>query len=161
LQNLIPAKIFDNHAAIDFAKTVFDFGAPGFWELVHAIRVKAVDMAAQHNIPVLIYTSCYSEPEDRPLFEQIEATITGHAGVLLPVFLQCPETTREQRVSNPDRVERRKITSAEGLRKFNAEWNVSPVPHDNCLHLNSGEDGPETSAAKIVKHFGLNPSATP
>jgi hypothetical protein len=25
-------RLFDNHAAIDVARTVFDFGAPGFWE---------------------------------------------------------------------------------------------------------------------------------
>jgi hypothetical protein len=35
LLNRVSGRLFDNHAAIDLARTVFDFGAPGFWELVH------------------------------------------------------------------------------------------------------------------------------
>jgi len=35
---LVPGRLFDNHAAIDLARTLFEFGAPGFWELVHTVR---------------------------------------------------------------------------------------------------------------------------
>ena len=34
LLRLVPGRLMENHAAIDFARTLFDFGAPGFWELV-------------------------------------------------------------------------------------------------------------------------------
>ena len=30
LLRIVPGRLFDNHAAIDLARTVFDFGAPGF-----------------------------------------------------------------------------------------------------------------------------------
>lgn len=38
LLHLVPGRLFDNHAAIDVARTVFDFGTPGFWELVQGDR---------------------------------------------------------------------------------------------------------------------------
>lgn len=67
---LVPGRLFDNHAAIDLARTVFDFGAPGFWELVHAARITVLEFAARENLPLLVMTYCYAEPDDRPAFEQ-------------------------------------------------------------------------------------------
>ena len=37
LLRIVPGRLMDNHAAIDLALTIFDFGAPGFWELVHDV----------------------------------------------------------------------------------------------------------------------------
>lgn len=34
LLSRVDGRLFDNHAAIDIARSVFDFGAAGFWELV-------------------------------------------------------------------------------------------------------------------------------
>lgn len=109
LQKIVPAKLFDNHAAIDFAKTVLDFGAPGFWELVHSAKVTALEAAARHGVPILIFTGCYSEPDDRQNFEEREAIVTRNGGCLFPVFLSCSDAIREQRVGNRDRVERQKM----------------------------------------------------
>lgn len=157
LRKIVPARLLDNHAAIDFAKTVFDFGAPGFWDLVHSAKVAALDAAARHGVPIVISTGCYSEPEDRQNFEERTAIVTRHGGCLLPVFLSCADAIREQRVGNPDRVERRKMASVEALRKFGREWNHAPVPRDDCLHLDSGQEEPEVIAVKIAEHFALVP----
>jgi len=61
LSRLVPARLHDNHAAIDLARTIFDFGAPGFWELVHEVRLQALRAAVQHRVPLVIMT-----PFDRP-----------------------------------------------------------------------------------------------
>ena len=42
----VPGRLFDNHAAIDLARTIFDFGAPGFWELVRSLRYAALEAGA-------------------------------------------------------------------------------------------------------------------
>ena len=73
LLRIVPGRLMDNHAVIDLARTVFDFGAPGFWELVHDVRRSALDAAAEHGVPLLVTTFCYAEPEDREQFGQIEA----------------------------------------------------------------------------------------
>jgi hypothetical protein len=42
LLNRVDGRLFDNHAAIDVARTVFDVGEPGFWELVQAVRMSVL-----------------------------------------------------------------------------------------------------------------------
>src|SRR5258706_7056708 len=89
LLSMVSGRLFDNHATIDLALTVFDFGAPGFWELVHDVRRSALDAAAEHGVPLLVTTFCYAEPEDREQFRQIEEIVQRRGATLLPVFLHC------------------------------------------------------------------------
>src|SRR5215207_7111650 len=156
LLRLVPGRLMDNHAAIDLALTVFEFGAPGFWELVHDVRLSAFDAAAEHGVPLLVTTFCYAEPEDREQFGQIEAIAQRHGGELLPVFLHCSREETLRRVGNPDRVERRKLTSGERLIRDLDRYNLTAVPRPGCLRLDTSVISADKTAQKIVEHFGLN-----
>ena len=153
----VPGRLFDNHAAIDFARTIFDFGAPGFLELVHSVRHSAMDAAGAHGIPLLVTTFCYAEPEDRVQFGSFEEIMQRH-GALLPVYLHCSREEAMRRVGNPDRVERRKLTSREGLAKNLDQYDFTPVPRDDCLKLDTGAMPADVAAQKIIGHFGLDGS---
>ncbi|HEY6926552.1 MAG TPA: hypothetical protein VI653_23915, partial [Steroidobacteraceae bacterium] len=96
--HLTAGRLFDNHAAVDFARTVLDFDAPGFWELVHSARIIALEKAAEHGVLLVVQTSCYSHPQDLPLLEDFERVLDRHGGLLLPVFLSCSRRTLEERV---------------------------------------------------------------
>src|SRR6185295_3993040 len=76
----VPGRLFDNHASIDLARTMFDFGAPGFWELVHSTRYLALDAAGEHGVPLVVMTFCYAELVDLPQFEKFEETTQRHGG---------------------------------------------------------------------------------
>jgi len=156
LLRIVPGRLMDNHAAIDLALTVFDFGAPGFWELVHDVRLSALDAAAQHGVPLLVTTFCYAEPEDRAQFRQIEQTVQRRGATLLPVFLHCSREEALRRVGNPDRVERRKITSGEHLIRELDRYDLTAVPRPDCLKLDTGVNPADVTAQEIVEHFGLN-----
>ena len=156
LLGLVPGRLFDNHAAIDLARTIFDFGAPGFWELVHSVRYSALDAAAEHGVPLVVMTFCYAEPEDRAQFQKFEAIMQTRGGGLLPVFLHCSREEAARRVGNPDRVERRKMTSAESLIKELDRYNFSPAPRPDCLKLDTETLSPETTARAIISYFGLH-----
>ena len=134
----VPGRLFDNHAAIDFARTLFEFGAPGFWELVHTTRYAALDAAAEHGVGLVVTTFCYAEPLDLPQFERFEEVMRRHGGELLPVFLQCAREEAVRRVGNPDRVERRKIASASYLIKELDTYKFTAVPRPGCLTLDTG-----------------------
>jgi hypothetical protein len=105
LLRLLPARLMDNHANVDLASTIFDFGVGGFWELVHASRCVALDAAGKHGVPLLVTTYCYVEPTDRAHYEEFEAILRRHDGEMLPVFLHCPqqEAFAKSRQSRPDR----------------------------------------------------------
>jgi hypothetical protein len=142
--------------AIDFAKTVLDFGGPGFWDLVHSVRSAALDAAGQHGEPLVLHTSCYSHPEDLPLVEEFERVLAKHEGALLPVFVTCRRETLEKRVSLPDRVQLGKLASRQALGDFLEKWNLIALPRPNCLIVDSDALSPADAAREIVRHFGLS-----
>jgi hypothetical protein len=158
LLRLVTGRLFDNHAAIDVARTIFDFGAPGFWELVQAVRLLVLDAAARENVPLIVTTFVYVEPDDLPTFQQFESVVQRRDGQLLPVFLQCSEAEITRRIGNVDRSERGKMTSEQGVRDFLTRHKVSPVPRPDCLILNSEIQSAEATAGEIIRHFNLVPS---
>jgi hypothetical protein len=155
LLRLVPGRLSDNHAAMDLALTVFDFAAPGFWELVHSARLSVVEAAASHEIPLVVATYCYSEPEDRPAFRQFEAIVARYGGDILPVYLHCSRDENVRRVSNADRARRGKITSEQGLDRFLARYRISAVPRADCLVLDTSVRSAELTAQEIVRHYAL------
>jgi len=155
LLRIVPGRLMDNHVAIDLALTIFDFGAPGFWELVHDVRRSAMNAAAEHRVPLLVTTFCYAEPEDREQFGQIEAIVQRHGGKLLPVFLHCSREDALRRVGHPDRVARRKISSGEHLIRELDRYDLTAVPRADCLKLDTSINPADVTAQEIVEHFGL------
>jgi hypothetical protein len=155
LLGMVPGRLFDNHAAIDLARTIFDFGAPGFWELVHSVRSAAFDAAAEHGVSLVVTTFCYADPEDLPQYENFEEIMQRRGGELLPVFLHCSREEAARRVGNPDRVERRKMTSAESLISYLDNYKFSPVPRPDCLKLDTEVRSAEATAREIIGHFRL------
>ena len=155
LLKLVPGRLFDNHAAIDVARTVFDFGAPGFWELVQEVRFSVFAAAVAQRVPLVVTTFCYEDPDDLDTFRRDEAIVEGAGGRLLPVFLRCARGEAMRRVGNPDRAARRKMTSAESLSKALDKNKLVQVPRTDCLVLDTDTSPPEITAAKIVRHFGL------
>jgi hypothetical protein len=114
----VPGRLFDNHAAIDLARTVFDFGTAGFWELVQTVRISILHVAAEKSVPLIVMTFVYVEPDDLPAFEQYESVVQRRGGQLLPVFLQCSGAEIIRRIGNVDRADRGKMTSEQGVRDF-------------------------------------------
>jgi hypothetical protein len=144
--------------AIDFAKTVIDFGHPDFWDLVHLVRSAALDAAGKHGEPLILHTSCYSHPEDLPVVEEFERVLAKHAGELLPVYVTCRRETLDERVSRPDRVQLEKLASRESLADFIGRWNLVALPRPNCLTIDSDLLSAGDAALEIVHHFGLSRS---
>ncbi len=157
LLQLVDGRLHDNHAAIDVARTVFEFGAPGFWELVHDVRCATFEAAARHGVPVVVSTFCYVEPDDRPTYDGFERIMHRCGGELLPVFLRCSIEDALQRVGNADRVARRKMTSPETLRRELAVYDFVPVRPD-CLKIDTSLMTAEAAATRIITHFNLAPS---
>jgi hypothetical protein len=153
----VQGRLFDNHAAIDVARTVFDFGAPGFWTLVHAVRCAVLQAAAREGVSLVVATYCYAEPDDRAAIADFEAILAPSGGTLLPVFLHCSRDAILRRIGNADRAERGKMTSAKGLEAFLAEHNLTRLPHPDCLVLDSEHETAEANAMQIVRRFALAP----
>jgi hypothetical protein len=67
LLDRVGGRLFDNHAAIDVARTVFEFGTPEFWELVQATRVLVLESASKvHHLILAVSICAVFRWEDRP-----------------------------------------------------------------------------------------------
>jgi hypothetical protein len=77
-------------------------------------------------------------------------------GELLPVFLHCSREEAARRVGNPDRAERRKMTSQEGLFRDLDNFIFPPVPRSDCLELDTEARSADLNAQEIVRRFGLD-----
>jgi hypothetical protein len=121
LLDRVGGRLFDNHAAIDVARTVFEFGTPEFWELVQATRVLVLESASKRDLPLLVMTFVYVDPADLPTFEQFEAIVQRGGDQLLPVFLECSVDEIVRRVGNNDRVMKNKMTSEKNARDFHGQ----------------------------------------
>ena len=152
---LVGGRLLDNHAAIDFARTIFDFGAPGFWELIQDVRVAAMKAAARQNVPTVAMTFCYSHPGDLPTFERFESLVREEKGELLPVHLHCSDKEIAERIGNADRIERRKTSSMQDLARFRLTYNDAPVPRAECFSLDTGARSAQATAREIVRRFHL------
>ena len=155
LGQLCHAPLFDNHVAIDFARSIFDFGAPGFWNLVMEVRLAALRTAAETPMPLLITTAAYSDPIDRPLFAQYEAVMKEAQAIILPVHLTCRKETLLKRVSSTDRAIRGKILTKETLDAYLDRNTFAPVPIDTCLTIDTDRLSPNDAAKHVSNHFGL------
>jgi hypothetical protein len=151
----VSGRLFDNHAAIDVARTVFDFGAPGFFELVQEVRKAVLVAASEQGVALVVMTFVYADPEDLPTFEQFEAIVHQRGGQVLPVYLKCSTEEIVRRVGNADRVARKKMTAENSVRKFTAQYRLAAVPRANCLMLDSEAQSAEANAKEIIRHFGL------
>jgi hypothetical protein len=155
LLELRPGRLFDNHVAIDCARSIFDFGAPGFNQFVDAIRIAGLTAAAEHRVEFVVMTYCYADSEDLPEFELFERIWQSKGGRLLPVFLHCSVEEAERRVGNEDRIARRKTASREGLARFNRAHNLTAVPRSACLKLDTSDTPAPETARAILTHFEL------
>ena len=134
----VPGRLFDNHAAIDFARTLFEFGAPGFWELVHSTRYRRSTPPANTAWRLWSRPSVMSSRTICRNSKSSRRSARRHGGELLPVFLHCSREEAVRRVGNPDRVERRKIASASYLIKELDNYEFTAVPRRGCLTLDTG-----------------------
>ena len=150
LGTLIPARVMDNHATIDLALKVFDFGTAEFWDLVYQLRLAMLDAAARSDLPYLITTACYAHPQDLPIVEGREDVMLSLAAALKPVHLTCPPTVLAERVVSAERGARGKINTVQGLNAYLARNAFVPLPRPGCLVLNTETLSPDQAANEIA-----------
>lgn len=149
LSDLTGVPLVDNHATHNVPRMIFGFGEPGFWDLVHDLRLTAFSAAARAGLPALIVTSAYSAPQDDPLVDDYEETVAAFGGTLLPIYLHCSRETQLGRVTAADRRARGKLASRKALEPYLDHNHFIAITRDNCLRF-STETMPASATAKAI-----------
>lgn len=149
----------DSLAAIDIARMVFGSAKPGFWGLVHDIRVTTLRGAAKAGLPHLITTAAYNHPDDEPLLQDYMRAVEAHGGAVKPIHLSCSEETLMERVSAESRVQRGQISTPDALKPYLDRNNFVAIPGDTCVSLSTETATPEETAIAIAQHFKISVAA--
>lgn len=147
-------KVVDNHASVDPALRLFDFGEPGFGPLVEELRVALIRAAAHAGIDI-VTTLVYGKHVDDEHVRKITAPTTELGGCVHYVQLLPSDAVLEERVAMASRVRTKKIADLDVLREVMNRYDLRSPMHDDDLQIDNGTLLPATVARLIGDAFDL------
>lgn len=156
LSILLDLKVFHNHLTVDLIKPYFEFWSKTFFELSSSLRLKIFEAAAKEKISGLIFTSCYSYPEDNQLVKKIIKSIEKHGWEVLFVHLFSNVETLKKRVREDSRKQYGKIKTEEWLQNSLTKWDMfTAIPFVESMQIDNTNLSPNEVAHMIKKHYKL------
>ena len=147
-------KIVDNHASVDPALRLFDFGSPGFGALVEELRVALVRAAARAGVDI-VTTLVYGRGVDDEHVRRITAPTLAVGGQVHYVQLLPADDVLERRVVQASRMETNKIAEVDVLRAAMSRYDLRTPIHADDLRIDNAERSPAEVARMIGSEFGL------
>lgn len=156
LSQITNARVFHNHLTLDVAKSLLDFGAAGFWELVAELRIQSLQSFITHGAGQAITTWCFEDPNDLALYLTYKEIVNSGGGRVLPVFLNCDVASLENRIGAVHRQEMEKLTDVDRLREILSFKNYAAIPDEACIEIDSANTSAKDNALRIVSEFKLS-----
>ena len=120
------------------------------------IRLAVFEAAARAQLPGLIFTYVYANPDDDPFIVQVVEVVARHGGDVLFVRLSCDAATNERRVVAEERRALGKIATVESLHGVLARWNLtSAIAGRDTLEIDNSALAAGAVARCIAAHFSL------
>jgi shikimate kinase len=156
LKKLTGYKVFHNHLTLDLLESIFDFGTPYFFRLSGKLRLELIEEAAKQNIPGLIFTFCYSHPDDVRFVNQIIKKVERYNGKVCFVHLHCKKSELLKRVKHASRESFNKVKSKKKLSETLERYDFfTPIPGVNSLKIDNTKIAAKKAAARIKTHYNL------
>lgn len=131
-------KLFHNHLTVDLLKTIFQFGAPGFFPLSQKIRLDIFEEAAKQDIPGIIFTFVYAKGTDDPFIHEVIERVTKYGGDVQFIQIYCEKEELLKRVTGESRKQFQKIKTEEGLEALLAREDlVSAIPFVKSITIDT------------------------
>lgn len=150
LSALTELPLFHNHLAVDVAKSLFEFGTPGF-NRIRATLWRTVFAEAAGAGRSFIFTFHPEASVEPALIDELVRIVEGNGGKILFVELACPRETILQRLGNDSRTKFGKITDPAFYAAIEAQgaFEYPPLPTP-ALTIDTGAIAPEQAARKIA-----------
>lgn len=156
LSKITGYKIFYNNFSVNFVGSIFEFGTKVFYELSSFFRLRMIEEAAKNSIEGLIFTFCYSNPEDDQFMQQVVEKVQKNKGEVFFIHIYCDKNKLFERVQNSTRKKHSKITTTRALRKSLARWNYFlPTTIYKSLSIDNTNLSPKVVASKIIDFYKL------
>lgn len=126
------------------------------WEKADLIRDVVLDTMAEigaADANFVMTNVLFNTPAGRKLFEKVRDTAKRRNAVFLPVELKCDESIMLERVSNPEREKKLKLTERKILHHTLSEYETLPFTHENLITIDTGKHSPSESVSLILEHI--------
>jgi hypothetical protein len=156
LAKLTNYKIFHNHLTVDLLRSVFKFGTKTFFDLSDRIRLEIFEAAAKEKIDGLIFTFCYSHPDDDKFVKKVKKRVEKYGGEVDFIQLYCEISELKNRVKEASRENFAKIKTKKGLEASLRKWDLfTPIPFVKSLQIDNTNISAKQVANKIKIHYNL------
>ena len=151
-------KVVDNHASVDPALRLFDFGMPEFAALVEEIRVALIRAASRAGIDI-VTTLVYGHGEDEEHVAKLVAATEDGGGVVQFVQLRPTDAVLEERVTSASRIPTSKVSDVPTLRRMLAAWDLTTPIHPDDLSIDNTHLPVDEVCRLIAEALGLEAPA--
>jgi hypothetical protein len=146
-------RAFENNLTVNLLLPFFPFESKIFDTLSSKIRLILFDAISKSGTKGIIFTFCYSKPEDNRFVKKVITSVKKNHGKIYFVHLYCSEKELFKRLKSKTRKNRGKSTSSEELIRSLQKWDFySKIPFVESLSIDNSKI-PAKKAAKMIKSY--------
>lgn len=160
LGDKIDIPLFHNHLVVDLAKSLFDFGEPGFVRIREATwRVCFQEIARAKKS--IIFTFNPERTVSPELIKELIEIYKNEGGSVYFIQLICSDQEILQRIGNESRKKFGKLTDGSIYTEFKRDGGFDfPKLPEPLLTIDTERSAPKESAELIVKALKSEPDAS-
>ena len=155
LSEITGYKLFHNHLTYDTTYSLFgdDVYSKAFKECCEKLRLTAINEAVTHQIDI-IFTFMYDHKNDKVFIENLKNMVENGGGKIHFVCLSPSKDIIEERVTQENRKDFKKVASLEELSVFEEHYNIdSIIPNVDSLVIDNSYLKPKDVAKQIVENI--------
>lgn len=161
LAETINAKLIDNHLISNPIMSLFDTNQPypkDVWEHTSQIRKTVMNaiktLSSSRDFSYIFTNVLYQRnTQDQEIYQQIKNLADAVSSQFIPIELTCDLSENQNRIIQPSRSARFKMTCPDALRRSRDNHTLLAIEHDHLLKLEITTQQPHQSAAAILDHL--------
>jgi AAA domain len=149
LSQLLGVPLFHNHLTVDLARSLFEFGTPGFVMLREQVWLAAFEAAVSAG-QSFVFTFNPEATVDPGLIARLKKVIESQGGEIHFVEVTCPPRVVQERLANDSRAAFGKLRDVEVYRSIRDAGGFDfPALPPPLLVIHSDQMSPERAALAI------------
>jgi shikimate kinase len=147
--------LFHNHLTFDVASAIYDIWSAPFFNYCELLRIDGIKRAILAK-KSLIFTFCYTFPEDDPFVKKVIEAVEDSGGEIKFIHLCADTSTVLSRVENVERSRFDKINKKEDLRVFLNKYDAfSEIIGVENLNISTITQDPQQIVTEIRDRYKL------
>lgn len=165
LRDKLKYNMMMNHDSIEVSDKIFGFGTPAQRAFNEFFRVKAFELAVEHNADLIFtYVADFDCPDEIGYLKGLESQFTKDGGKFYFVELSANLETRLERNATPHRMERKaskrdlewsRNDILRSIEKYRLNTDEDEILFENHMKINNTNLSPDEVADMVIAKYKL------